>query len=381
MKGFIYLLEIAVTAILMVVVLSAFFAIRVKQNWDEPDLVGFGNNIVNFLNQDDNFFIRILEEDFTYIEKSKPVNVGYGLKVKGSPKSKILVGCTQPLLCNYIKSILSDAYVNGRYIKFLLEEFDIRNSIPNYLDAIVLVNYTNYTMNKQRILDYLSSGGMVLGINGTYANNDDDFNEIFRINDTSASGSINSFIAYKPSKDDIEKYFLGIGFDVGSEWYIWEERWKVNYIGSRVNITKSDGSDYNYVSEGEFFDMTGPNGNTYWFRVNKMGSGKANIQAIDIDFVFKDFSDSSDVRGVKIVGPTGLAASMTANGTAIWMSDFPRSDEYRSLAKAAIISRKDEWAPKDVYTTKEKTTVSSFFSLCCDMPEVSELEITLWYAV
>ena len=155
----------------------------------------------------------------------------------------------------------------------------------------------------------------------------------------------------------------------------------MTYAGSNVNIAKPDGSESHLVSLGGTFEITGPDGNPYQFKVNNIGSGIANIQAIDTDFVFKDFSDSNDVSGAKIVGPSGLAASMTANGTAIWISDFPRSDEYRSLVKAAIISRSDEWIPRGIYTTREKTTVSSFFSLCCDMPEVSELEIILWYVV
>ena len=82
----------------------------------------------------------------------------------------------------------------------------------------------------------------------------------------------------------------------------------------------------------------------------------------------------------RLVG-TGGIASMTANGSAIWISDFPAGQEYVSLVKSAIISRMDNWVAKGVYTTREVTTVSSFFSLCCDMPEISELEITLWYSI
>jgi hypothetical protein len=386
MKGFIYLLEIAVASILIVVVLSTFFAIRVKQDWDSSDLIGVGNNMLNYIRQNDSIVLNVLDEDFMQIEKIKPVNIGYGLRVMGSPKTNIIVGCAQPSLCADIDDMLTDAYVNGRLIEFHIEPFDIDSGIPEFIDAVVLVNYTDYSTHKLAIENYLNKGGIVIGINATYNNIDietDSFNNIFGLEETSSSSGISRFEEYDPETEDLEKYFLGIGFYVGTEWHIWEDVWLVNYVGDHVNITLPDRSDYRYRGEGDTFDLPGPGG-TYSFKVNKIwpSQSMANIQPLDTDFAFEDFSDPSDVIELnkKLVG-TESTASMTSNGSAIWMSDFPMSHEYISLVKSAIISRKDEWVAKGVFTTKETTTVSSFFSLCCDMPETSELEITLWYSI
>ncbi|MBN2202923.1 MAG: hypothetical protein JW700_01955 [Candidatus Aenigmarchaeota archaeon] len=374
MKGFVYLLEIAVASILIVVILSAFFAIRVKQNWNNADLVAVGNNIIDYLNNDDNF-LKVLETDFTGIEKVKPANVGYGIRVLGSPKTNITVGCTE-LSCGYLQSILTPAYVNGRYIVFDVQNYHIENGIPDF-DAIVLVNYTGYTAEKENIKNYLDNGGVVLGINATYSNDNADFNEIFGLQPSGSVSNPNKFVTYDPSLEDVEKYFMGIGFDVNSIWYLWGDAWNVIYRNSYINITRGT-EVLSFLNTGEEFVI---NGNTFKVKSFDYNSGEAIIQAARTGFIFEDFSDLNDVEGNKILGPSGSAASMASNKNAIWISDFEPSDEYKSLLKAAIISRNDEWIAKGVYTTRETTTVSSFFSQCCDMTEVSELEITLWYVL
>lgn len=381
MKGFVYLLEIAVASILMVVVLSTFFAIRVKQDWDSSDLVGVGNNILNYIRQNDSLFLNVLNEDFTQIEKIKPVNVGYGLRVMGSPKTNITVGCAQPALYDYINDMLTDAHLNGRSIDFHVETFDMNEGVPEFMDALVLVNFTDYSTYRPAIESYLNSGGIVIGMNGTYDNSNTDFNEIFGLADTSPATGTNRFEPYNPTTEDLELYFMGIGFDVENEWDIWGEEWNVEYLGEGINITNSDGSAYVEVEEGEEFSL--PGHGSYSFKVKGMFSdNSASIQPLNRDFAFDDFSDANDVVALneRLVG-TGGIASMTANGSAIWISDFPAGQEYVSLVKSAIISRMDNWVAKGVYTTREVTTVSSFFSLCCDMPEISELEITLWYSI
>jgi hypothetical protein len=179
MKGFIYLLEIAVASILIVIVLSTFFSTKVKQNWETSDLVSGGNNMLNAIKYSKNIS-NILSGNLSELDSIKPANVKYGLEIKGSPKSVIKVGCVE--YCSYVNQILTPAYVNGRLINFTVEYFDINalNYIPSDFDAVVFVNYTGYSSRKSNITDYLSKGGVIIGINATSGNNPD-FNEIFNL--------------------------------------------------------------------------------------------------------------------------------------------------------------------------------------------------------
>jgi hypothetical protein len=178
MRGFIYLLEIAVASILIVIVLSTFFSTKVKQNWETSDLVSSGNNMLNAIKYSKNIS-NILNDNLSELDSIKPANVKYGLEIKGSPKSNITVGCIDH--CSDISQILTSAYVNGRLITFNIEQFEMgSDGIPDYLDAVVFVNYTFYSAQKQNITNYLNKGGVVIGINATSGNNPD-FNEIFNL--------------------------------------------------------------------------------------------------------------------------------------------------------------------------------------------------------
>jgi len=388
MKGFIYLLEIAVAAILIVVVLGIFFAVQVKLNWERSDLIAAGNNMLNSLKQGGKI-IDILNGDVTPIEHVSSVNINYGLKILGSPKSKIEVGCIDYSSCSYVNDLLTDnIYVNGRWINFTVEQFDITAGIPDYYDAVVFVNYTGYSNPsvKSNITEYLKKGGVVIGINATISNTNADFNGIFNLTVGSGSSSTVNFTFYDPSRDEIAKYFLGLGFGtVNNIWTIWEDGWSITYGSNYVNITKVSDTTKNrtFLSEGSNFNLTGPNSANYSFKVRKIWPNtRVDFQPLNKSFVFKDFSESSTpVKGNNIVGYGSSYAALTTNNSAIWISDFPRSDEYRTLVKAAIASRKDEWYAKQPYPTKETTEVSSFVSLCCDMPETPELTFILWYKV
>jgi hypothetical protein len=392
MKGFIYLIEIAVAAILMTVVLTVFFSIRIKQDWQKSDLIATGNNILSSIKGKDNFFLNILNENLTDIEENKPENIKYGLNVYGSPKSKIYIGC--PINYDYLKGLLNSqdsdygsVFVNGRWINFTVEQFDINSGIP-YYDAIVLINYTNYSNNiiKSYLNSYLSNGGVVIGINATINGTDADFKSIFNLTYVSGASSYPvNFTFYNPYIDDISKYFLGIGMGAYSDWYMWEQQWHIDYWGSnKINITNSSDSSINRTNlvEGSIFNLTGPNSNKYFFKVKKLWyPDRVDFQILNKTFVFKDFSEKN-ITGNNIVGNIStIYAALTTNNSAVWISDFPKSDEYRTLVKAAILSRVDRWTVKGVYTSKEKTTISSFASLCCDMPETAELYLTLWYEI
>jgi hypothetical protein len=389
MKGFIYLIEIAVAAIIMTVVLSVFFSIRIKQDWERGEIVSVGENVLNSIKSNKNFLLNILNENFTDIDLNKPQNIMYGLKVLGSPKSNIFIGCT--LNCDYFKRLINPssnygtAFINGRWINLTVDTFDIRYGVPLY-DAIVLINYTNYSNAtiKSYIDDYLKNGGVLIGMNATQSATDTNFNDIFNL--TGGLGPFSStvnFTFYNSSEDEIEKYFLGIGLEAYSDWYIWEQDWNVDYWGMmRINITDASNPSNNRTNlmEGDLFNLNGPDSNLYYFKVKKIWPfQRVEFQILNKTFVFRDFSEKN-VRGKNIVGYRNYAA-LTTNNSAIWISDFSTSSEYVSLLKAAILSKVDEWTAKYAVTPREKTTLSSFASLCCDMPETVELYLTLWYEV
>jgi hypothetical protein len=401
MKGFIYLLEIVIASILITSVVSFFFITEIKQDWERSDLISIGNGIINSLRDEDVY--ELLNGNFSKVEKLIPDNVDFNIKIEGIAKSNITVGCVN--YCDYIETLLTPVYMNGRWINFTVYQFDLSGGIPNY-DVIVLVNYTEYSTYKNVILNYLNNGGILIGINATFNNNDPDFNEIFGLIAGMPAGSddFHFFEPYNPLTEDIEKYFLGLGFDIATEnsinskrwgyWYIWEESRKVNITATTVDVenkTVDEGLIKN-IPEGGIFRLKNPVDNEFYtFKVRKIWwPKKVDIQLLNTTFHFKDFSEFNDVRanvrGVDVIinippTPIEIRAEMISNNSAIWISDFPWSDEYRSLIKAAIASRVNSWFPKRIKTTKKVTTVSKMVSLCCDMPETGEIIFILWYKI
>jgi len=395
MKGFIYFLELAISAILIIIILITFFTVGIKQDWERSHLISLGNDIFNYLKNSGNL-IKVLNNDTSEIDSIIPPNIDYGLKVYGSPKPNIKVGCTNEIMRNYVDSLLTDTYVNNHWINFTVFSFDINDGIPSDYDAVVFVNYTEYSNPsvKSNITDYLNKGGVVIGINATFNNNDIDFNDIFGLSQTSSGGDNFYFTSYSPSEDEIEKYFLGLGFDINTNniidtkkwgyWYIWGDSRIVNITSTTVDIENKTDEDFIINKmEGETFNLKGPDLNWYTFKIKKIfWDNFVIIKPINTSFIFKDFSEANDVTGkVNIIALSTGQAEMTSNNTAIWISDFSWNDEYRTLVKAAIASRVKEWYVNEVDLTKEYVTVSSFFPLCCDMPETAELTLYLWYKV
>jgi len=563
MKGFIYLLEISITAIMLTVVLFVFLGTDVKLSWGRPDLVEYTRSPMSFLENPAN--VRdILNNNFTSLDKIISPEVDYGIRFVGTPKKNITVGCI-PDQCDYVKSLLTPAYVNGRWINFTTTIFDpqfrvinsyspnsndakayyntttsrrspsiagisfasgdyvkvqtsddiykdtsisgsgsvsayqrftlnlsdidissitqiryyyegnhftsctlsialeegllyhkesggwqiddilieavdttfvvdftsnfqnlltnglfelgveatalgtgacsasistdlvrfevtlIDNTILTY-DALVLVNYTYYTINKAIILDYLDRGGVIVGINSTVNNNNPDFNQIFNLTPVSASSSPYGKITdYDTVKEEIPKYFLGLGFDVEIKldgfyhgtWYVWESPLQVTTptpTSTRIeNLSNGQGVTLN---EGGLFNLTSPDGLNMWFKIKKIWQlSRVDIQPLNLTFTFLDFSEKN-VDGTRVVAhPNRNYALMAANNSAIWISDFPQSDEYRTLVKAAIASRATDWVLTDSVRDRETFSTSNFVNACCDMPEIIEFILTLWYRI
>lgn len=391
MKGFVQIVEVAIAALLIILVLPTFFSgINVKLNWETADLIETGNYIFNSLENSGNIsnILNDTQGIIRQIDNLKPKNVRYAFKVKGTSKQNVLIGC----VCNdrqfeYAKEILTPAYVNNRFINFTVNKADINNI--NEYDVLLFINYTGFSSQKDKIENYLNSRKGILAINATYSNTNNDFNEIFNLTPTSGSATTVIFQKYEPWKNKIHKYFLGFGFDVETlnivenkkqgYWWLWENSRQVN-ITQTFEVEIENSPSNIIVSENQEFYVLDPENNNYYLKVKKIWPDKSGIiiQALNTSFVFKNFAeDEEKVKGNNIIGNN--FAAMTANNTALWISDFPKSDEYRTLVKAGIASLVDEFylvSPKNV---KKSLMVSTFINMCCDIPETIELIFILWY--
>jgi hypothetical protein len=192
-----------------------------------------------------------------------------------------------------------------------------------------------------------------------------------------------NFTSYDPINDTISKYFLGLGMHAINSWFIWEKEWTISYGSDYVNITKAEDHSKNFTlkRENDIINLYGPDGRTYSFKIKRLRPNRVDFQPLNRSFAFKDFSENNAIGSKNIiVNPNGKAA-ITVNNSAIWISDFANSDEYKTLVKAAILSRKDNWVARTTLPNKKTATISSFMSFCCDMPETAEFYLTLWYEI
>lgn len=381
MKGFIHLLEILVATVLIAVVIAGLFSIRIKENWEIADIISVGTNMMNLIEQNESYFIDIVNEDFGLLNQIKPANVKIGLEIKGSPKSDMFVGCIDVPSCTYLYSLLTPTYVNGRWVNFTLERFDFdapEDSIPLIYDAVVFVNYTDYSSKKQNISSFLDRGGSIIAINASF--NDADFNEIFNLSSAVAPLTYLNFTKYNIYDNKISKYFFGYGFDATTTWTIWGDDWTVFYASNYVNLSRvSDGTNITFLYEGSSFNLNGPGG-SHTFKIRRIWpSQRVDIQSIDTSFTFVDFSERNCGGNNILADTSNTIAGMTTNNSAIWISDFPSGDEYRTLLKAVISAGTDNWTYKHMETSREVVELTSFVSLCCDMPGISELVLRVAY--
>ncbi|MBU4124578.1 MAG: hypothetical protein KKI14_03900, partial [Nanoarchaeota archaeon] len=86
--------------------------------------------------------------------------------------------------------------------------------------------------------------------------------------------------------------------------------------------------------------------------------------------------DKPIVDGNSIIGSNDNAA-VTKFGNAIWISKLLEDSEYSTLLKAIISNSAKEWylgKPGDGYIE-----IPRLNSLCCDIPEIAETSLVLWY--
>jgi len=404
MKGFAYLIEIVLSTVLIIVVFGTFFTVQnIRQSFERSDLIGISDSIFESINSGGNIS-KLLNNDFSEIDNSRPKNVGYGISISGTAKNNITVGCLQNQ-CSYISSVLTPAFLNKYQINFAIVPFDIDASplIPNF-DVVVLVNYTNYTFNKVKLMEF-SQRGILVGINATYSA-DPDFFQIFNLTTGSGSTELLKFRTYSPATDKLEKYFFGIGIDIplttktssqsNGTLTLWGDVWDVKVLtsdtnnaifqkrGSTISVTKTYCTTYDYLCQSQsIFTATGPDGLNYSFKIKRISLDTVDMNPMNFTFPFVDFSERNaiGVDNSPLRNSINTYAALTTNKNSIWISDFPPGDEYKSAVKAAITSRitLQNWYLKQVDTTQETVSNSYFFPLCCDITDVIQLNMIMWY--
>ncbi len=400
----------------MLVVLGTISTYNVKESWERVDLVGVADNLIKIIE-----ILGIentLNGNLSRIEILIPPNVDFGLRVNGIPKKDIIVGCFElgwpDTSCGGLISILTrSVYLNNREINFnVVYLYKFSTPIPNYIDVMVFHEcYGACEWNstvRSWLEDYLNRGGSLIWINKTDGT-DIDFNQFFGLTPSSGTESFLNFTKYEPEWDETMKYFLGAGFIVdisgGSPysniWYIWRNcgatcgsnfdysRYITQLSPNTLNFTNFSANQgpnplWFVVNEGEIFTLTGPDGNKYFFKLRKIwDNDKISIQPLNTSFIFLDNSGKSVVGNNILANSDQTYASATKKGSnIIWMGDSREfwDSTHDFLTKAAILSLTEkEWFLKKYKSRYENVEVSSFMSLCCDMPETVELSFILWY--
>lgn len=399
-KGFVQVIEIAIAALLIVLVLPVFFSsLSAKQDWARHDLIVSGSGIVRSLEAGGNMsqILNNTQEIIRGIEALKPANVKYSIYAEGTPKPNIFLACVS---CSdaqlfYAQGVFTPAIFNGRLVNFTVEKFDLGSQplIPGNFDAAVFIDYSGWAAQKQKILYFLAQGKGIVAMQA--ASGDSDFLNMFNLSVAGGSASYQNFTAYYPAGTNIEKYFLGFGFDILTAddgtgtyrgiWNIWDSRKKINTTGTNVGL-----EDYGIVlGEGGIFSLPAtesPDGRTYSFRIKKIWADRSGVvvQSMNKSFVFKDFlgAAESKVKGNSILEGEGATYSLMAkNNSAIWISSNKTfaNGEYRALAKAAAASLAESFYLVKPQNPKNSVNVNAFESFCCDAPETVKLTFLLWY--
>jgi hypothetical protein len=238
MKGFLYLVEIIIAAVLIAIIFQSFFAAQNnKTDWARSDLIGIGNNVMDILGPD---VIKTINETGTFegIEDMKAANIRYTMKFSGVPKNTITVGTNDK---SYVESILgTEAYINNRIIKF-----NVSSLIYNFETYDVIITTNTFDYSNQTLKDF-EKDKTVIGIGEK--NDDENFRNFFNIIKGDPADVIMNFTEY----NDIAKYFFGIGFNVLTptgdiedssygEWYISGQKLIVNTTMYSICISNPPG--------------------------------------------------------------------------------------------------------------------------------------------
>ncbi len=411
-KAFVQVIEVAIAALLIVLVLPAFFSwLNVKQDWARHDLLVSGTGIVRALEAGGNLsqIFNNTQDLVREIEAVKPPNVKYSIYAEGLPKQNISVACVSAnsQACgasqlSFLRSALSFSWLNGIPVNFSVDGVSIDSvpSIPQAYDIAFFMDYADgdWTAQKRKISDFLNSSKGVIALQGApAAASGADFEEIFNLSNAGGNAVYQNFTSYYPAGTDVAKYFLAFGFDIATPddagfgyrsgtWRIWDSNRIINTTGTKAGFADT-GIE---LAEGGKFSLS-ENGKPYEFKVKAIRADRSGvvIQPLNKSFPFADFLNPGEkkVEGNNILFGDGLPNSYSLaarNGNAVWISgnSTEASHEYKTLVKAAVAAI-TEMSGK-VYivrpqNVKDSVNVETFMNLCCDSPDVARLTFSFWY--
>lgn len=212
MKGFIHIVEIVVTLMLVFVALNQFSSLYAKGiNWSENYLYVAGRDLLYTLGDIDFYNSSLLQERLSILKQR---NIEYDVRLSNAIKNNIIVGCD----CNdqelgMVKGNLSSFFVNDREMIFnLFKMSEVDNW--NDLDVIIYPSVKNLDSSKAALMNFLDSGKGVIEIGAVGAHASEDVQKtIFNLKTRSDSvipGDVNigfnKTTVDKPSYP-IAKYF------------------------------------------------------------------------------------------------------------------------------------------------------------------------------
>lgn len=402
MKGFVYLIEVAIAGLLAAMALAAFLSTTtMRTSWERPDLIALGDSVLWSL-EDSGELTDVLAGDTSNLTRALPFNVRWALHVLGTPKTRISIGCSGSFAdCSALAAALSPQQLNGRQISFDVEEIADFSALAGY-DVLYFTQMPAGGFdNNVDIQDYVMTGG------GLIANMDmadqATFNDMDATFDLTAASitscaSTNYFMAYAPATSTIPKYFNGFGIDIATPytvgtkkqgtWRIWGQDRQVNITSSQIEVQAiTETPPITAGLGGTFVLKDTMTGVTHSFDVRRLSfaDGTANVLPVDTAFAFQNFDcDARPARsgpgGIDVVVNGDNNVAVTASRNTVWISRPATSSETALLLKAVVASLATDWWVTEPVNPREPVTATAFVPLSPDTPETVELELWLWYA-
>ncbi|MFH1105653.1 MAG: hypothetical protein V1731_00365 [Candidatus Aenigmatarchaeota archaeon] len=172
MRGFIHVVEIVVTMMLIFVALSQFSNFYVKDMaWSANYLYLIGKDLLYTLGDMDFYNSTTVRERLSIL---KSRNIEYEMKLSNAMKSTVVVGCDcTDQEANAIRGNLSSFFANNREITFsVFKMTDVDNW--NDLDVIVYPQVKNLDSSKAALMNFLDAGKGVIEIGAVGAHASED---------------------------------------------------------------------------------------------------------------------------------------------------------------------------------------------------------------